>query len=94
MARPNFNGVYSKQSRGAGKPLFNIIWQNNNKSIYETSYESRVDFIFMKICGWKNLKTMEIYVRLAGVNEAGATECLEILPMEVVMENVVSLYNN
>lgn len=50
--------------------------------------------IVMKICGWKNLKTMEIYVRLAGVNEAGATECLEILPMEVVMENVVSLYNN
>lgn len=48
----------------------------------------------MKICGWKNLKTMEIYVRLAGVNEAGATECLEILLMEVVMENVVSLYNN
>jgi len=29
--------------------------------------------IVMKICGWKNLKTMEYYVRLAGINEAGAT---------------------
>ena len=46
----------------------------------------------MKICGWKNLKTMEFYVRLAGVNESGATECLEILPANVVMENVVSLF--
>jgi integrase len=50
--------------------------------------------IVMKICGWKNLKTMEFYVRLAGVSEQGATECLEILPAEVVMENVVSLFNN
>ena len=49
--------------------------------------------IVMKICGWKNLKTMEFYVRLAGVSEQGATECLEILPMEVVMENVVSLFS-
>jgi integrase len=32
--------------------------------------------IVMKICGWKNLKTMEFYVRLAGVSEEGATECL------------------
>jgi hypothetical protein len=47
----------------------------------------------MKICGWKTLKTMEFYVRLAGVNEAGATEVLSILPTErEVMDNVVSLF--
>jgi len=50
--------------------------------------------IVMKICGWKNLKTMEFYVRLAGVSEQGATECLEILPTETVMENVVSLFSH
>jgi integrase len=32
-----------------------------------------------KICGWKDLKTMERYVRLAGVDEKGATEILRIL---------------
>jgi len=49
--------------------------------------------IVMKICGWKNLKTMEFYVRLAGVNEAGATECLKVLPTDQeVMENVVRLF--
>ena len=50
--------------------------------------------IVMKICGWKNLKTMEFYVRLAGVNESGATEVLNILPTErEVMDNVVSLFS-
>lgn len=49
--------------------------------------------IVMKICGWKNLKTMEFYVRLAGVNEAGATEVLNILPSEKeVMDNVITLF--
>jgi len=50
--------------------------------------------IVMKICGWKTLKTMEFYVRLAGVNEAGATEVLSILPTErEVMDNLVSLFS-
>lgn len=45
--------------------------------------------VVMKICGWKNLK------RLAGVNEAGATEVLNILPSDrEVMDNVVSLFTN
>ncbi len=49
--------------------------------------------VVMKICGWKNLKTMEFYVRLAGVNEAGATEVLNILPSDKeVMDNIVSLF--
>lgn len=30
----------------------------------------------MKICGWKDLKTMQCYVRLAGIEIEGATEAL------------------
>lgn len=49
--------------------------------------------IVMKICGWKDLKTMEFYVRVAGVEEKGATDCLRILPSEAeVMGNVVRLF--
>jgi hypothetical protein len=36
--------------------------------------------IVMKICGWRDLKTMEFYIRVAGVDEKGATDCLSILP--------------
>ncbi len=50
--------------------------------------------IVMNLCGWKDLKTMEFYVRVAGVEEKGATDCLRILPSEVeVMENIVELFN-
>jgi integrase len=49
--------------------------------------------IVMKICGWKDLKTMEFYIRVAGVNEKGATDCLKILPLEEeVMSNVVKIF--
>ena len=45
--------------------------------------------VVMKICGWKNLRTMEFYVRLAGVNEVGATEVLTILPSsQEVLESI------
>lgn len=49
--------------------------------------------IVMKICGWRDLKTMEFYIRVAGVEEKGATDCLKILPSEAeVMGNVVELF--
>jgi len=49
--------------------------------------------IVMKICGWRDLKTMEFYIRVAGVEEKGATDCLRILPSEAeVMGNVVELF--
>lgn len=49
--------------------------------------------IVMKICGWRDLKTMEFYIRVAGVDEKGATDCLSILPSEAeVMDNVVNLF--
>ncbi len=36
----------------------------------------------MKICGWKDLKTLSVYLRLAGIEEKGVTEGLNFLPME------------
>lgn len=36
----------------------------------------------MKICGWKDLKTLTIYLRLAGVDEKGVVEGLWIFPKE------------
>jgi integrase len=48
----------------------------------------------MKIGGWRDLKTMERYTRLAGVDVFGATEALEIIPTDSgVMEKVVNLYS-
>jgi len=47
----------------------------------------------MKIGGWKDLKTMQIYMRLAGVDERGATEGLRFLPSDdLVMQRVVQLF--
>ncbi len=49
--------------------------------------------IVMKICGWRDLKTMEFYIRVAGVDEKGATDCLSILPTkEEYLDNVVDLF--
>lgn len=46
----------------------------------------------MKIAGWKDLKTMQRYIRLAGVEEKGATECLKVLASDAeVMGTVVNL---
>jgi integrase len=36
----------------------------------------------MKICGWKDLKTLAVYLRLAGIDEKGATEGLSFLPKD------------
>lgn len=47
----------------------------------------------MKICGWKDLKTMQRYIRLAGIEERGATEVLKVLPSdEALMGEVVNLF--
>jgi integrase len=45
--------------------------------------------VVMKICGWRDLKTMDIYLRVAGVEERGATDCLKILPDETDTEGKV-----
>lgn len=49
----------------------------------------------MKICGWRDLKTMERYVRLAGIDERGATDCLQVLASDAeAMGQVVSLFKS
>jgi integrase len=51
----------------------------------------------MKICGWKDLKTMQRYIRMAGIEERGATESLRFLPPtaseQVAVGQVVSLFD-
>lgn len=49
--------------------------------------------IVMRIGGWKRSSTMDIYLRLAGVDVKGATECLDFIPEAKEMgENVVQLF--
>lgn len=48
--------------------------------------------VVMKICGWKDLKTMQRYIRLAGIEVKGATEGLKLLPEREVMGRVVHLF--
>ena len=48
----------------------------------------------MKICGWKDMKTMQRYIRLAGVDEAGATEALSFIPTdEATMEQACKIFD-
>ena len=50
--------------------------------------------IVMKIGGWKDLKVMQRYVRMAGVEVNGATENLKIMPPRQAMGRVVELYRS
>jgi integrase len=45
-----------------------------------------------KICGWKDLKTMQRYIRMAGIEIAGATEGLKVLPEPEIAAKVVNLF--
>lgn len=46
-----------------------------------------------KICGWKDLKTMQRYIRMAGIEVTGATEALKVLPEPEIMAKVVDLFS-
>ncbi|MGE0632688.1 MAG: tyrosine-type recombinase/integrase [Pseudobdellovibrionaceae bacterium] len=50
--------------------------------------------VVMKICGWRDLKTMQRYIRLAGIEVKGATLGLKLLPEREVMGRVVSLFRS
>ena len=45
-----------------------------------------------KICGWKDLETMQRYIRLAGIETQGATNVLRVLPEADVAAQVVNLF--
>jgi integrase len=46
-----------------------------------------------KICGWKDLETMQRYIRLAGIDTTGATESLKVLPDSVVMAKMTEVFS-
>lgn len=48
--------------------------------------------IVMKIAGWKDLKTMQRYIRMAGIEIEGATDSLQLLSSVEVMGKVVELF--
>jgi integrase len=43
----------------------------------------------MKIGGWKSLSTMQRYIRLSGIQERGATNCLDRFSPSVADENIL-----
>lgn len=47
-----------------------------------------------KICGWKDLETMQIYIRLAGIEVQGVTDGLKLLPENEIMGKVVNLFKD
>jgi len=48
--------------------------------------------VVMKIGGWKKMATMDIYLRLGGVDTKDATNCLEFMPQDISFgDNVVQL---
>jgi len=49
--------------------------------------------VVMKIGGWKELKTMQIYLRLAGIEIDDATRDLSFLPMQEVTEKIINLHH-
>lgn len=48
--------------------------------------------VVMKICGWKDLETMQRYIRLAGIETQGATDVLRVLPAVDEAAQVVNLF--
>jgi integrase len=48
--------------------------------------------IVMKICGWQDLKTMQRYVRLAGVEVEGATDTLSLVQESSKSGQVIQLF--
>lgn len=46
----------------------------------------------MKICGWQDLKTMQRYIRMAGIETKGATDGLKLLPDREAMGRVYELF--
>lgn len=45
----------------------------------------------MKIGGWKDLATMQKYIRLSGIHERGATDCLDRFTPCMTGENILNL---
>lgn len=46
----------------------------------------------MRMGGWSDLKTFQIYLRLSGVDVRGVAEALDVLPSEIDTKNVIPLF--
>lgn len=46
----------------------------------------------MRMGGWSDLKTFQIYLRMSGVDVKGVAEGLEVLPPKEIVQNVVALF--
>lgn len=47
-----------------------------------------------KICGWRDLETMQRYIRLAGIEVKGATDSLQVLPAIQVFEKTAAMFTS
>jgi integrase len=47
-----------------------------------------------KICGWRDLETMQRYIRLAGIEVKGATDSLQVLPAIQVFEKAAAMFTD
>ncbi len=45
----------------------------------------------MKVCGWRDLSTMQHYVRLAGIEVSGVTDRITVLPSLDLTQKVVPI---
>lgn len=50
--------------------------------------------VVMKMGGWKDIKTMQRYIRLAGIEIEGGTASLKLLPDTAVLDRTVQLFNS
>lgn len=48
----------------------------------------------MKVCGWKSYELLSVYLRIAGLDESGATDSLKLLTPSEAMDKVVNLFRN
>ena len=48
----------------------------------------------MAVCGWKELKTMQCYVRLSGIEIDGATDKLQFISTREAVGKVIELFGN
>lgn len=45
----------------------------------------------MRMGGWSDLKTFQIYLRMSGVDVRGVAEVLDVLPESGIIDNVIPL---
>lgn len=46
----------------------------------------------MRMGGWNDLKTFQIYLRMSGVDVKGIAVALNVIPQKDVTENVIPLF--